>query len=52
MTTDHHAKTAKAGQDRHPVRGLQLPRPDFEVPAAFRDFAEKSVSRRATPTPR
>ena len=36
------AKTAKAMKS--PFEAFSFPTPSFEVPAAFRDFAEKSVS--------
>jgi phasin len=40
-TTKTNAKTAKANA---PFEAFSFPTPSFEVPAAFREFAEKSVS--------
>lgn len=43
MTTT--AKSAKSGKSAAtPFDAFSFPAPSFEVPAAFRDFAEKSVS--------
>lgn len=43
MTTA--AKSAKNGKTAaNPFEAFSFPAPSFEVPAAFRDFAEKSVS--------
>lgn len=41
MTT---TKTAKPGKTTTPFEAFSFPAPNFEVPAAFRDFAEKSVT--------
>lgn len=42
MTTTKTAKPGKATAT--PFEAFSFPAPNFEVPAAFRDFAEKSVS--------
>jgi phasin len=42
MTTS--AKTAKGGKTSAPFEAFNFQAPNFEVPAAFRDFAEKSVT--------
>ena len=38
------AKTAKNGKTANPFEAFSFPTPAFEVPTAFRDFAEKSVT--------
>lgn len=38
------AKTAKPGKTTTPFEAFSFPAANFEVPAAFRDFAEKSVT--------
>ena len=44
MTTATTAKTTKQAKTAAPFDAFNLPAPNFEVPAAFREFAEKSVS--------
>jgi phasin len=45
MTTASTAKATKNGKSSStPFEAFTFPTPSFEVPAAFRDFAEKSVS--------
>ena len=45
MTTTPTAKTTKAARTAaNPFEAFSFPAPTFEVPAAFREFAEKSVT--------
>ncbi len=43
-TTTTTAKTAKATKTTVPFEAFSFPTPSFEVPTAFREFTEKSVS--------